>query len=297
VTLSQEPLISVVIPAYNAERYIRQAIESVLAQTYSRLEVLVVDDGSTDGTADLVRAFAPTVRYIRRENGRQAAARNTGIRAATGEIVAFLDADDVWRPEKIEKQLALLRQQPELGLVYCSMIEIDPEGRELAVRRPGMRGQPTCAILLGQAGGGSGSTAIVPRRVLDKVGLFDEALPPCEDTEFLWRMSCDFPIDFVDEPLVGYRLHPGNDHKNVDKMAHAWTALYAKVLEAPHTKAEGWAFRRRCLARLYYMLAGDYALAGRTRIATAYALRAAWTWPPQIWRLLAAGWRWWRRRR
>ena len=282
------PLVSVVIPAYNAAAFLREAIESVLAQTYRPLEVIVVDDGSTDDTAAIAESFGPPVRCIRQANARQAAARNRGIREAAGEWLAFLDADDTWDKEKLAKQVARLQRDPSLGLVYSSVLEVDASGRPGAYRPARLRGRAWREVLLGLPSGGvCGSTFVVPRRVLDVVGLFDESLAPCEDTDLLWRVARAFPIDFVDEPLVRYRVHGGNDHWNVPKMARAWTSLYEKALAVPAVKAEGRIFRARCRGRLFYMLAGDYARGGRWGPTIGYTLRAALAWPPVAARILA----------
>jgi glycosyltransferase involved in cell wall biosynthesis len=283
------PLVSVVIPAYNAAEFIRAAIESVLGQTYRSLELIVVDDGSTDDTGAIARSFGSRLRYLHQANARQAAARNRGIRESGGELLAFLDADDCWHEEKVAKQVARLRADPTLGLVYCSVLEIDSAGRAGLYRPARLRGRAMRDVLLGEPSGGvCGSTFLLPRRVLETVGLFDENLAPCEDTDLLWRVASAYPIDFVDEPLVRYRVHPGNDHLNVDKMARAWSALYDKALASPAVKDLGWAFRARCHGRLFYMLAGDYARQRRWWRTIAYALRAALAWPPQLLRLLGA---------
>ena len=115
------PLVSVVIPAYNCERYLGRAIRSVLAQTYPRIECIVVDDGSTDGTAEVIDRFGSAVRAIRQENGGAAAARNAGIRTATGRYIAFLDADDYWLRNKLELQIHILEKNPDLVLISTGL--------------------------------------------------------------------------------------------------------------------------------------------------------------------------------
>ncbi len=111
------PLISCIVPVFNGERYLREALDSIFAQTYRPLEILVADDGSTDRTPYIAAAFGNRLRYLRQDNQGPAAARNLGIRAATGEFIAFLDADDVWHPEKLERQMARFQVRPELD--YC----------------------------------------------------------------------------------------------------------------------------------------------------------------------------------
>lgn len=284
-----EPLVSVVMPAYNAEAFVGSAIESVLAQTYRRLELIVVDDGSTDRTAAVVEGYGERVRYVRQRNAKQAAARNNGVRHAQGEIVAFIDADDVWRPDKLQQQLALLARDPGLGFVYCDAEHIDVEGRYLRSQPGGRRGRILRDVLLGEPIGGlCGSTVLMPRARFEEIGGFDESLSPCEDTDLFWRVAARYPVDFVPKPLVQYRLHPGNAHADLAWMSGAWKRLYRKALRDPQVAALGMSFWLRCYARLYYMLAGDYAHAGRWVAAVGYAFLALLAWPPQIVKLARA---------
>jgi glycosyltransferase involved in cell wall biosynthesis len=282
---AEPPLVSVIMPAYNAARFIGAAIESVLAQTYRNLELIVVDDGSTDATATVVTEFGNRVRYIYQDNARQAAARNVGLRYARGELLAFLDADDLWLPEKLERQVARLALKPGLGLVLCTARVIDAEGREVGQLRSDLASGSCESVLLGEFRAGSiASAGLIPRRVIEAVGGFDISLPPCEDTDLLWRIASKYPIDRVEEALVLYRLHPGNDHANVDRMTHAWMSMYRKAFRDPAVRRLGWRFRRRCSGRLYYMLAGDHWHAGRMVRACCYGLRGCLSWPPILFR-------------
>jgi glycosyltransferase involved in cell wall biosynthesis len=271
-----------VIPAYNASSFIRAAVESVFSQTYTKREVIVVDDGSTDGTRELLERYSNRLHYIRQENSRQAAARNRGLLEAQGDLIAFLDADDEWREDKLEKQVALLGARRELGLVYCSMQVVGPSGESLGVARARLRGKCLAGVLLGRTAGICGSTPLVPRVAFETVGSFDPGLPPCEDTDIFWRIAARYPIDFVDEPLVRYRVHPGNAHADLARMTRAWTLLYKKALADPDVRRLGPVFRARCRGRLYRMLAGDHAGAGEWGVACLYAARAIVCWPPTL---------------
>jgi len=277
-----------VVPAYNAARYIGDALASARSQTLPIGEVIVVDDGSTDDTAAIARAAGAYV--ITQRNARQAAARNAGVRAARGEVVAFLDADDVWLPNKLDEQLRLLAANPRLGFVSCNYFEMDAGGARGREVRPGLRDDALEAILLGR-GHGPPSTLLVPRKILDEVGPFDETLPPCEDTDLSWRIAARYPVDLVAECLVGYRLHPQNSHKRLDATTRAWLLLYAKALSDPLVRRRGWVFRRRCLARLNTMLAGDHAQAGQVRAAVRFGARALTAWPPAAGRLVIGAFR------
>ena len=214
------PTVSVVIPAYNYARYLSMAIESALAQTHPPLEVIVVDDGSTDETPSVLAAHGDRIRAIRQPNGGAGAARNTGIAAARGDYLAFLDSDDLWRRDKLELQLARFARDPDLGLVHCGVETIDELGRTTGYLLEGREGWMAMEMLrldreVIQA---PGSNVMVPRRVAEEVGGFDARLPPSEDWDFAYRVAVGRRIGYVAEPLLRYRLHGGGIHLNIPKM-------------------------------------------------------------------------------
>lgn len=129
--MTSGPLVSIIIATYNRERYVNAAIESALAQTYRPIEIIVVDDGSTDGTSDTLGEYMDRINYIRQDNQGEACARNTGIDHSTGEFIAILDSDDVWLPDKLEIQIALMCDQPEISMVATQAVPIDTEGNWL----------------------------------------------------------------------------------------------------------------------------------------------------------------------
>ena len=197
------PNVSVVIPAYNAAGYVAQAIESVLAQTYSDFEIIVIDDGSADTTRKEVERFGGAVHYLRQANRGVSAARNLGIRASKGRYVAFLDADDLWRPEKLELQVPCLEHEPGVGLV-CSDWALEQNGAVipsvLSMREPVKSGYlfPRVvrdSFLLT-------STVVVERRCLEEAGFFDETIPTAEDLDLWLRLSYRYPIAVVSTPLT-----------------------------------------------------------------------------------------------
>jgi len=202
------PSVSVVIPSYNCASYLPRALDSVLAQHYpaERIEVLVVDDGSRDDSAAIAGDYAQRDRRIQvlmQPNGGPAAARNRGIRASHGELIAFLDADDCWQPDKIAAQVRLFLADPTLGLIYCGYRFIDEKGTpiERSVRKQhAARGHIVldlfCEFFLVT------STVIVPRHCLDAVGLFDTSLRVSEDNDLFLRLLLRYRADLVDAPLV-----------------------------------------------------------------------------------------------
>jgi glycosyltransferase involved in cell wall biosynthesis len=185
------PAVTVIIPTFNRAAIVGRAIRSVLAQTFEDWELIVVDDGSTDGTEQGVRSFSDhRIKYIRHERNRGgAAARNTGIRCARGEYVAFLDSDDEWLPGKLEKELDVFRDcDPEVGLVYSGKIILDERGKVLKVRMPTKAGWVHEALLNWDFIG-SCSRVTVKKQVLDRVAGFDETFSNCEDHDLWLRVA------------------------------------------------------------------------------------------------------------
>jgi glycosyltransferase involved in cell wall biosynthesis len=197
-----QPLVSVIIPTYNREQYLRKALDSVLAQTYQRFEIIVVDDGSTDNTRTMLSAYQESVRYVYQENQGISKARNTGIRNSHGDCIAFLDSDDYWLPEKTELQVALLQKHPEYGMVAsrCSSVRLDGSFREK--NRPGTSGWVLENLF--QANFIRTSAAIIRKECFHEVGLFDEELKECEEYDLWLRMASQYPIGFINKSLAVY---------------------------------------------------------------------------------------------
>lgn len=201
-----KPIVSVVIPTYNHERYIAEALDSVLAQTYKDYEVIVVDDGSTDNTREVVKSYGDAVRYIYQQNKRMSAARNTGIRAAQGEYIAFLDSDDTWYPQKLEKQMKLFELYPTAGLINGGCVYVDVRGNTIAtICRKDLNDRDTLfhALLLNNVLSGGSSNAVIKKECFELVGLFDENLKAtAEDWDMWWRIFTKYDIRFAEECLV-----------------------------------------------------------------------------------------------
>jgi glycosyltransferase involved in cell wall biosynthesis len=206
------PLVSVIIPAFNAASTIQSTLDSVLQQTFTDLEVIIVDDGSTDDTAEKVRACADRrIVYTYQPNSERAVARNNGIAHSRGCFCAFIDADDLWLPEKLEKQIPLLSSNPALGLVYCDLFQFDHTTNQNLTRfgkkEKFYRGKIDITKLL-RVNFIQSPTPVVRRAALDQVGGFDSDLIPVEDWDLWIRIAYRYPIDFVGEPLARYRMHP-----------------------------------------------------------------------------------------
>lgn len=229
------PLVSVIIPAYHAQDFIGQTIESVIKQSYPNWEMLIVDDGSTDGTREVVEKYLADsrIKYLYQENQERAAARNLGIRHACGKYIAFLDADDLWLPAKLSLQVAYLNQHAEVGLCFTHHNLINSQGLPLGRQAINFVSGPDQFYRLLTGNFIPNSTVIVPRFVLDKVGLFDESLPAfgSEDWDMWLRIARFHPIHFMDQPLILYRVHKSNT--SLERMRLSAEAVLQKVFADP----------------------------------------------------------------
>jgi glycosyltransferase involved in cell wall biosynthesis len=204
------PIISIIIPTCDRVHLLNRAIESVLGQSFTDFEIIVVDDHSEDCTVEFLKGIHDKrIRYIARpERGGGSAARNTGVAAANGEYLAFLDDDDAWHGSKLQRQLELMQQRPGVGLVYTGAIQIyQDNGRIFRTFVPQHRGD-IFKNLLARNVIGTTSSIMVRRQALDEVGAFDEAFPSCQDWDLYLRLAKHWQIDFIGEPLVDFFLHP-----------------------------------------------------------------------------------------
>lgn len=208
--MEQEPLISVIIPTYNREKTIDRAVDSVLKQTYSNLEVIVVDDGSSDRTEEIVKGISdPRVRFYKLpQNGGAGHARNEGVKLAGGELIAFHDSDDVWRPEKLQRQMAYWQEHPEFSMVYCGYLCHLENGKTRRV--PGeemeeLEGDIFVPLLRRNTIGAP--TILIKKNSFCECGGFDITLKSLEDWEFALRFAKQNKIGYVGEQLVDVYLN------------------------------------------------------------------------------------------
>lgn len=197
-----DDLVSVIIPVYNGEKYLADAIDSVLRQTYAQIELIVIDDGSVDKTADIARAY-PEVIYIYQKNSGNGIARNVGIANANGAFVALLDADDIWRPTKLAKQIDFLCTHSHFDIAICHMELLLEDGVQSSTRYVARQQRNQAAYLP--------SAMCVHRHVLDEVGQYDQSLPIGNDFDWFFRaIDTGIEIGVVPEPLLIRRLHGDN---------------------------------------------------------------------------------------
>lgn len=204
-------MISVIIPTYNSDKYICEALDSVLQQTYTDYEIIVIDDGSTDSTRTIIDNRYNMVRYYYVKNNGVSAARNSGISMAQGELIAFLDADDMWLPEKLEKQASMFNKNDKLGLVFTENYFFNGQGiSEFSANKRArlMRGDIVKNIFLNSYV--VTSTVMVRKSVFDHVGLFEEDLQVAEDDNMWMRIGMKYDIALLDERLAQYRTTVGS---------------------------------------------------------------------------------------
>ncbi len=276
------PLVSVIIPNYNYARYVGEAVESALGQTYSNLEVIVVDDGSTDNSLEVLERYRDRVKIVEQQNSGVCVARNRGVAETKGEYIAFLDADDVWLPEKIEKQVKKFESDGDTGLVHVGVIDIDASGEKLATHLNGMEGAVASELMMFERavilGGGSG--VMIPRRVFDEVGGFDESLSTSADWDLYFRISSSFSVGFIGEPLLKYRLHGANMHSNIPRMESEMLSAYRKVFT--ENGRDGRFDKGKAYGSLFRVLAGSYFRSGKYGDFLRTAAKSVWYRPAGI---------------
>lgn len=209
------PKVSIVIPAYNHARYIRSAVESAINQNYENLEVFVIDDGSTDGTAEILKSYQSKINYIYKANGGTPSALNHGLAKATGKYVCWLSADDVFIEGKVSKQVGLMDSDPSLGFSYTSFVVIDANGvKQYDVNSAFYPNKQEMVTHLMEGCFINGSSVMMRRSALEEIGYFDEGLPQAHDYDLWLRFLRQYNCGFLGEMLLAYRWHGDNMSQN-----------------------------------------------------------------------------------
>ena len=199
--IERKPQLTVIIPTYNRGWILKEAIDSVLTQDYKDFELIVVDDGSTDNTSEILASYGNDIKVLFQENKGVSAARNRGIAEASGQFIAFIDSDDLWLPQKLSTQVEFFNQTPDALICQTEEVWIRKGKRvnpKMRHKKPsGMIFEPSLELCL------VSPSAVMIRRVLfDRVGAFDVTLPACEDYDLWLRISCRFPVHLIDTPLI-----------------------------------------------------------------------------------------------
>lgn len=260
--------ITVVIPVYNAEAYLDKTIQSVLAQSYSDFEVILVNDGSQDRSVEICEQFHdPRIQILHQENQGPAAARNLGIRHAQGEYVAFLDGDDLWTEDKLARHIEHLDRNPEVGVSFCPSRFIDDQGNEMGLLQLTKMSEITPIDLLCRTPIGNGSVPVIRRSILEAIEFVNEAgevcyfnpdrrLHPSEDVECWIRIALKTKCQFggIPEALTLYRISSQSHSAQLMKKLHSWEAMLQDLedwapLEAQEWNAPAMSYQYRHLAR------------------------------------------------
>lgn len=264
------PLVSVVVPTYNGATFVRQTIESVLAQSYAPLELIVCDDGSSDATLEIVRSFGDRLRLVQQQNRGVAAARNRAVSEARGELVAFLDHDDVWEPELLSTLVPQLLAHPEWGLVYADSWVIDAQGARWGRRGHWLsyaQGEVFEPLLVGNFI--PVETTLLRTNFFRELGGYDERLFFLEDYELCLRVARRAPVGFHPQPLASYRVHERNLSHDLERMLIEWLELLGRLESAGLLLTSS---ERRQVEREQSRLAADIAwraLRRKDRVAAA----------------------------
>jgi glycosyltransferase involved in cell wall biosynthesis len=271
--------VSVIMPAYNVERYITEAIKSVLNQTYQNYEIIVVDDGSIDNTRQVLDEFLSSkgfqieetngrntqyairntrIRYFYQQNQGPAVARNRGVREANGEYIAFLDADDLWLPQKLEKQMNKFKKDSEYGLIHTNRIRIDLNGNpQLTKQRVIPEGQIFEELLKGNFI--CCSSVLVKKSCFDVVGLLDESkeVNKAEDYDMWLRIAYRYKCGFINLPLVKYRVNPnGHCRSNIKAAYDAQKAVFLKNLS--YYEGDREKIKREIFYKMMYLMGHSF---------------------------------------
>ena len=268
--------IAVVIPAYNAANFIRAALDSVLAQTLPAHEILVVDDGSKDETCAIVEAYAPRVTLLRQANAGPARARNLAVRTAESELIAFLDADDAWAPEKLQRQVEALRSNPGSIFCYTRSMLMHADGRREPA--PFVDAAAVKQALRSRNPSLSPSCVMVTREALLRAGGFDEQHRGSEDWQLWFRLSRMGEFCSVADPLTLYTVSTSGLSGNADHMMRDFEPMLPLLLSDLHGAKRGM-WRRRILSEQCMRGALTARAAGQMRTSVRYNLRALLLWP------------------
>ncbi len=261
---SSQPLVSVVIPLYNCEAFAAEAIQSVLAQTYKNFEIIVVNDGSTDGSAAAVRPFREKIRYIEQKNSGSAVARNSGVNMAKGELIAFLDADDVWLPHRLEAHVEQFQLDPKLGLAHSDRVLFDsatgqefPEddfmhlkGRDGYILRELFEYNFICT-----------QSVMMRKACFDAVGLFDSNFRAAQDYD-LWLRTCEkYKARYIPGVVTRYRIHSGQISWKFDLSYESEKRVIEKFVQTHTGDSRPYWLTDECiqarLSELYYRFGHD----------------------------------------
>lgn len=228
-----KPYVSIIIPTYNRANTIVKTIESILNQTYSDYEIIVVDDNSSDNTKEVINEYIndyPFIKYLKHENNRGgSAARNTGVKVANGKLISFLDSDDQWINTKLAKEVECIKNNPNVDMVYSNMYLVDIENETTVLYKQDNFEDKYYGMLCKNIIG-STSLITIKKAVYDKLGGFKEGLPSCQDWDFYLNVVKEYKVMKIDEPLLKYYIHSNSISGNIDRAIEGHNLILKKVI-------------------------------------------------------------------
>lgn len=271
------PLVSIVVPAYNAERYISATIGSVQAQTFTDWEMIIINDGSNDQTEEVIFAFLfdNRIKYFAQQNTGVSIARNNGIKKASGKYIAFLDADDAWEPGNLEQKVNLLESDPAIDWVFSDMYYADEHLNRTGPAPEGRDDNMLENILLweGEVIPGPCSNIVIKKEILDKDISFDPHLSTAADQDLSLSLAHRYKGKRIPLPLWTYRVISSSMSRNIKVMEHDHLYVYRKAEKSGYFHSAP--FRRKCFGNLYMILAGSWWVNGRNKKRALYFMAKA----------------------
>lgn len=281
------PLVSVIIPAFNAERFIAETIRSVIAQTYAQWELLIIDDGSTDKTREIITSYLsdPRIKYIFQANAGVSAARNKGIEMANGYYLAFLDADDLWAPNNLAVKMYAFTGN--IFWIYGDTIKIDETAKEVGSEEAGTGDQMLDRILAweGRSVPNICSNALIKKECFTEGLRFDPSISTAADVDFALCLASKYKGWKAEGIPVYYRILSTGMSRNIEVMEKDFLFVYAKAEKLNLFRS--WAFKQKCFSNMYLILSGSWWVNGRNKIkGTWYLFRAMISYPPNMSKLI-----------
>lgn len=277
-----KPLVSVVIPTYNRDKYINETIESVLAQTYPNIEIIVIDDGSTDNTKEVVAQYVPKIQYVWQKNSERGASRNHGLRLAKGEFISFLDSDDLWLPDKIEEDINFFRKNPSVGLVYTDALQVDAKGNYLKLLKPQKYNGKVTEKLL-EDNFVPMATHLIRTELAKNIGGFREErqLSGSEDWEFWVRLSTVTDFAYLPRATTKIRTHEANTMSNPSGMERSMNYAIDIMAQSNYLTSEQKKLLNKSRAYVLLINAINYCSSQETKKVVS-SLKKAFVYNPKI---------------
>ncbi|HTJ54113.1 MAG TPA: glycosyltransferase [Nitrosospira sp.] len=294
------PTVSVIIPSYNCELYIAETLESILDQTFKDIEIIVVDDGSTDKTRQIVTSYGAPVRLVTQANAGVCAARNRGIREAAGQYICLMDHDDYWLPDKLAWQLEQMQRHPEVALVYSTFAWWNPDPNGVFPDPRNYKDDSSCAVIDEEFSGWIyhlllldcwvlTSSALIRAEVFDKCGSFDESLPYSEDWDLWLRIAREYSFIKLKKALTLYRQHPRQGNRTPRNIDYRTELLSRAVARWGLCSPDGRCITRRqfreTISRYHMEFGIRHLVAGNVRIANHSFLKSWLASPARLKRL------------